>query len=93
MEPYRNLFISEVDMASLTIKNIPDDLYKNLKISANMHHRSINSELIHCLETVLLPKKLSPAELELNARLLRGKVKADLIDSAEIDEAKRAGRA
>lgn len=36
-------------MASLTIKNIPDKLYQQLKHAANTHHRSINSELIVCI--------------------------------------------
>jgi plasmid stability protein len=32
-------------MPALTVKNIPDDLYDHLKVSAKAHHRSINSEL------------------------------------------------
>ena len=79
-------------MASLTIKNIPDDLYQNLKAAANAHHRSINSELIHCLETVLLPKKLSANEIKANAKLLRSKIMASTLDASEIEEAKREGR-
>lgn len=37
-------------MANVTVKNIPDDLYEQLKQAAEAHHRSVNSELIHCLE-------------------------------------------
>ncbi|HIG07732.1 MAG TPA: DNA-binding protein, partial [Methylococcaceae bacterium] len=29
-------------MPALTIKNVPDDLYKELKHVAEQHHRSIN---------------------------------------------------
>nr|HIL75443.1 Arc family DNA-binding protein [Rhodospirillales bacterium] len=36
-------------MPALTIKNVPDDLYKELKHVAEQHHRSINSEVIVCL--------------------------------------------
>lgn len=79
-------------MASLTIKNIPDDLYQNLKDAANAHHRSINSELIYCLETVLLPKRLSAAEIKADAELLRNKVIANTIDASEINKAKQEGR-
>ncbi|MDQ3254247.1 MAG: Arc family DNA-binding protein, partial [Acidobacteriota bacterium] len=33
-------------MATLTIKNLPDDLYQQLKRTAAQHRRSINSEVI-----------------------------------------------
>ncbi|MDP6227489.1 MAG: Arc family DNA-binding protein, partial [Dehalococcoidia bacterium] len=37
-------------MATLTIKNIPDGLCHRLRESAKQHRRSINSEVIVCLE-------------------------------------------
>lgn len=37
-------------MASLTIKNIPDPLVKRLKTQATHHRRSLNLEVIACLE-------------------------------------------
>lgn len=40
-------------MASITVKNIPDDLYKRLKQRAAANHRSINSEIIVCIEQVV----------------------------------------
>ena len=36
----------EVNMANITIKNIPEHTYKVLKQVASSHHRSINSEII-----------------------------------------------
>ena len=80
-------------MPSLTVKNIPDDLYEQLKHAANSHHRSINSELISCLEKVLLPTRITAEERLEEARALRSQVNATTIDTTEIDEAKRAGRA
>lgn len=80
-------------MASVTIKNIPDELYEHLKESAHAHHRSINSELIVCLERVLMPRKVSTEERLAVANQLRSKVNAKRIDVSELDEAKRAGRA
>ncbi len=38
------------DVATLTIRNVPDDLYELLKQSAKQHRRSINSEAIFLLE-------------------------------------------
>jgi plasmid stability protein len=40
-------------MASLTIKSVPDDLYEQLRQSATQHRRSINSEVIVCLQRAL----------------------------------------
>ncbi len=41
---------------TLTLKNIPDEVYERLKVAAAAHHRSLNGEAIVCLETVLLPE-------------------------------------
>ncbi len=40
---------------TLTLKNIPDEVYERLKASAEKHRRSLNSEAIVCLESVLAP--------------------------------------
>lgn len=40
---------------TLTLKNIPDEVYERLKLSAAVHRRSLNSEAIVCLESVLIP--------------------------------------
>ena len=44
---------------TLTLKNIPDAVYERLKLSAEAHRRSMNSEAIVCLEQVLLPTKMT----------------------------------
>ncbi len=38
-------------MATLTLKNVPDDLYRRLKEQAAAHRRSLNQEAIECLTT------------------------------------------
>lgn len=40
-------------MPSLTIKNIPTDLYQQLKARAGQNRRSMNNEVIVCLERAL----------------------------------------
>ncbi len=40
-------------MRSITLKNIPDALYRSLKERAKSHRRSINGETIACLECLL----------------------------------------
>lgn len=79
-------------MANITLKNIPDDLYEQLKQAANAHHRSVNSELIHCLEKTYKPTRLSAAELAGKAAELRGHVTVSRLDIDEINAAKNQGR-
>jgi plasmid stability protein len=80
-------------MPALTIKNLPDELYDHLKASAKIHHRSLNNELIHCLETSLMARRASPQELLRDAQALRQKVEAMRITEKEINAAKNEGRA
>ena len=77
---------------TLTLKNIPDEVYDRLKASADAHRRSLNSEAIVCLETVLLPSRLEPAERLARARELRAGLGKARFRAADIDRAKREGR-
>jgi plasmid stability protein len=78
---------------SLTLKNIPDDIYERLKASAQRNHRSLNSEVMVCLETVLLPAKVPPEERLSRARMLRRSLPEDRFKVCDIDSFKREGRA
>jgi plasmid stability protein len=40
-------------MATLNVKNFPDDLYKALQERAQREHRSVTQEVVHLLETSL----------------------------------------
>ncbi len=79
-------------MTAITVKNIPDSLYEHLKVAAHTHRRSINSELIVCLEKVLLPQKTNPQEHIAAARALRKQVKAPILTEEDINLAKNTGR-
>lgn len=37
---------------SITLKNIPEPVYQRIKLAAKRHHRSMNSEIIACLEQI-----------------------------------------
>jgi plasmid stability protein len=57
--------------ASITLKNIPAPIYERIKLAAKRHHRSMNNEIIACLEQVLAPQPFD-TELRLEqARRLR----------------------
>ncbi len=79
-------------MPALTIKNIPDDLYDEIKNIAKQHHRSINSEVIVCLKRSLLPKRISPDERLSTIQAVRSQIKPDTITAEDIDQAINAGR-
>ncbi len=77
---------------TLTLKNIPDEVYDQLKASAEAHRRSLNSEAIVCLESVLLPRRVDPAERLARARALRASLRKSRYSARDIDALKRAGR-
>lgn len=74
---------------TITLKNIPDDIYAQLRQSADGHHRSLNSEVIACLERVLMPVVVEPGERLARIRRLRP---PRAISASAIDKARRSGR-
>lgn len=77
---------------TLTLKNIPDEVYERLKLSAQTHRRSMNSEAIVCLETALLASRLAPPERLARARALRAALPKGKFRAKDIDAMKREGR-
>lgn len=78
--------------ATITLKNIPDDVYASLRDAADAHHRSLNGEAIACLQHVLLPHRLGPDERLERARGLRSVLRQDGFKADEIAEAIKQGR-
>jgi antitoxin FitA len=78
---------------TLTLKNIPDEVYVRLKASAASHRRSLNSEAIVCLESALLPGRASAEEIISRARAIRNALPKAKFTAKDIDTLKRAGRA
>jgi antitoxin FitA len=79
-------------MATITLKNIPDDLYDRLKLVAQTHHRSINSELINCLETILKTEKITPEARLTRLRSIRPRLDPDAVSADAIQQAIDEGR-
>jgi len=77
---------------TLTLKNIPDEVYQRLRASADTHRRSLNSEAIVCLESVLLPGRMAPSERLARARELRSSLPQGKFKAKDIDAIKREGR-
>ena len=79
-------------MPAITVKNIPSQLYEQLKAAAQIHRRSLNNEIIACLERELLATPLPPQERIRRAQRMRAQVTIDTVDTREIDQAIQAGR-
>ncbi len=77
---------------TITLKNIPNELYDRLRASAESNHRSLNSEVLACLEQVLLPTKLTAAERLNRIRRLHALLGDRHFEPAEIEEAIQQGR-
>jgi antitoxin FitA len=78
-------------MPSITVKNIPEPIYNKLKQQAEAQHRSMNSEIIACLERYVEPNRVSSDEILRQARMMRKKVRGSL-SAEEIQGAIDQGR-
>jgi plasmid stability protein len=79
-------------MATITIKNIPDELYQELKRSAAQNRRSINSEVIVCLERALRRTPVDRNELLARIREHRSKMTKVFVTDEDLRAAKNEGR-
>ncbi len=79
-------------MPSITVKNIPPDLYELLRQSATANRRSLNSEIIARLERGVRSRQVDLAALLGHARQLRRATRRHPIADREFRAAKRAGR-
>ena len=79
-------------MTTITVKNIPPEIYEKLKQSAKLSRRSINSEIIACIERAVRSQQVNQDILLANARKLRTKTASHPITDDEYTQAKTAGR-
>jgi antitoxin FitA len=79
-------------MHTITVKNIPAEIYKKLKQHAESSHRSINKEIIACIERSIGSQQVNPDLRLANARTLRIKTVSHPIKDNKLTQAKNAGR-
>jgi len=77
---------------SITVKSIPDELYERIKQSAAEHRRSINKEVIICLERTLLARRVNPAAFLARADALREQSNLPPLTDNILRKAKAEGR-
>ena len=78
-------------MATITLKNLPDDVHIRLKERAAQNLRSLNSELIACLEEVVGPERSDPEQILKQVRAIRKRAGGHLTEK-QLDRYKRTGR-
>lgn len=78
-------------MASITIKNLPDPLYKKLKARAKQNSRSVNGEIIQMLKKELALEPRDVEKILADARAIRSLAKGALSEE-EVRRAIQEGR-
>jgi plasmid stability protein len=79
-------------MASLTIKKMPERLYRVLKQSAKRHNRSINREAIDGLEKTFGGSHIEPVSFLASVSAMRQRLNVPVLTEKILRKAKNAGR-
>ncbi len=78
-------------MQTITVKNMPSDIHSSLKYMAKINRRSLNNEIIYCLEKYTKMTRLDPSVIISKARSVRSRIKHKF-NAEEIQNAKNEGR-
>lgn len=78
-------------MATITLKNIPTNIYNRLKMLAKLNHRTLKGEILYNLESVMGTSKDNSEGLRLKIKKLRESVNGE-ISPEEIEKAINEGR-
>ncbi|HXZ44842.1 MAG TPA: Arc family DNA-binding protein [archaeon] len=79
-------------MPTITLKNIPDELYGRLKESAADHRRSLNSEIIVQLEQAVLSARIDPDAFLAKADARRERLALPPLTERHLKATKTRGR-
>jgi len=85
------LYNQDRRMASITIKDIPPDVHARLKQRARANRRSLQQEILACLEEAVLPSRPDAEELIEQTRTLSRRFGVR-VDHRLTDRYKREGR-
>lgn len=79
-------------MPSITLKNVPEELYAAIRESAKRNRRSISNEILFHMERLLARRPQDVEEILERARRLRERTAGYNLTNEEIDAAKKEGR-
>ncbi len=80
-------------MATLTIRNVPDELHARLQVMAREHHRSLNREVIACLEEVTKQQSSDVDTFLRRAAAMRSRFQGSPVTPDELVDAAHTGQA
>lgn len=80
-------------MPTLTIKGLPDAVYRRLKQQAEAHRRSLNGEIIVCLERAVGAGQADPRAWLDQARTFRERLRLRPLTDRQLRAARQAGHA
>jgi plasmid stability protein len=78
-------------MVSFTIKGLPEGVHRKLKERARNNHRSLNSEVIACLEASVASRPIQVDDFLVRIGQIRRQVGGHLTDR-QLEELKSGGR-
>jgi plasmid stability protein len=67
-------------MPTITLRNVSESLYRQIKERAERNQTSVSGEIIHCIETALAEKAAVPEFLLARTRELRDRVAGTLTE-------------
>ena len=79
-------------MSTITVKNIPEDLYEKLKKRAKENRRSINNEIIMCIERSVKSRRIDPEEFLKDVKKLQASLNLPPLTDAFLKRAKEEDR-
>jgi plasmid stability protein len=83
----------EENMVTITIKNIPEEIYEKIKMQAKANRRSVNSEIISIFEHAVQKRTpMDVKEILERACKVRELTAHYMITNDEIDRWKKEGR-
>lgn len=80
-------------MPTLTIKGLPEPIYERLKAQAEAHRRSLNGEIIHCLERAVGAARFEPEAWLSDVRAFREGTGVKPLSERALRDARNTGRA
>ncbi len=78
-------------MATLTLKDIPPELHSRIRARAQATGRSLNKEILACLEQATTPRRLNVSEYLSRVELIHEQIDFD-VTLDKIQEAIETGR-
>lgn len=79
-------------MASITLKGVPDDVYDEIRRSAELHRRSITQEILFRLERSLAERPIDVDDFLKRVDRLRMQAQIGPVTEAGLKKAREAGR-